>query len=254
MTRTLVLLTFLTAAVLIPACDSSNPTDPVATEKGSVLLVSVPAGAQIWLSGSNTGKVTPDSLTNLTIADHTVTLKLAGYFDTTFTVRPTANQSVTRTVVLRSTEDYVSFGPVRIWETTGTTSSQPSGLDLSSGNAYGISSADKGMVDIYYSTDGTGGQGFLVQSADLSTQMTRVTKFRIGLGSNLDDGTDSPLSTSGTWINHMSDRESNYVFLYDHDGHYSKAKIVNFGGGTPGNPAWVELQWWYNTGKDDVRF
>lgn len=254
MTRTLVLFSFLLAAVLIPACDDSSPTDPITTSKGSVLLVSVPAGAQIWLTGSNTGKVTPDSLSNLTIADYTVTLKLAGYYDTTFTVRPTANQLVTRTVVLRSTEDYVSFGPVRIWETTGTTSSQPSGLDLSTGSAYGISGADKGKVDIYYSTDGTGGQGYLVQSADLSTQMTRITKFRVGAASNLNDGADSPLSTSGTWINHMGDRETNYVFLYDADGHYSKAKITSFGGGTPGNPAWVELQWWYNSSADDVRF
>ena len=49
------------------------------------------------------------------------------------------------------------YGPVTIYETAGTTASQPSGIDLSSGNAYGVSSTDKDKVDIYYSTDGTGG-------------------------------------------------------------------------------------------------
>ena len=125
---------------------------------------------------------------------------------------------------------------------------------MSAGLAYGIAGADKGKVDIYYSTDGTGGQGYLVQSADLSAQMTRVTKFRVGTGTDLNDGVDSPLQTTGTWTNHMGDRETSYVYLYDNDGNYSKAKIISFGGGTPGNPAWVEIQWWYNKTTSDVRF
>ncbi|HSL87671.1 MAG TPA: hypothetical protein VK870_00025, partial [Ignavibacteriaceae bacterium] len=71
---------------------------------------------------------------------------------------------------------------------------------------------------------------------------------------NLFDGQDSPLRNSGTWTNNIHDRESNYVFLYDHDGHYSKLKIVNFGGGVPGEPAWVEVQWYFNTVLLDNRF
>ena len=52
----------------------------------------------------------------------------------------------------------------------------------------------------------------------------------------------------------MNDRETNYVFLYDNDGNYSKAKISGFGGGTPGNPDWVELNWLYNKTANDNRF
>ncbi|MDZ7626414.1 MAG: hypothetical protein U5J96_18460 [Ignavibacteriaceae bacterium] len=52
----------------------------------------------------------------------------------------------------------------------------------------------------------------------------------------------------------MDDREPNYVFLYDHDGHYSKIKIVSWGGGVPGEPAWVEVQWYYNEVQLDKRF
>ncbi len=254
MKKSLLFLPLLLSAVLIVACDEEGTTDPVIPEKGKIFLASVPAGAEIWLNGVNTSKITPDTLSNLNAIDQTVTLKLTGYSDSTFTVRVLANQTVSRTITLRSTQDIVSFGPVRIYETVGTTSSQPSGLDLSTGDAFGIMGSDKDKVDIFYSTTGTGGQGYLVQSADLSSQMTRVTKFRIGTGSNLDDGVPSPLHTSGTWTNHMTDRENDYVFLYDDDGNYSKAKIVSFGGGTPGSPAYVEIQWWYNKKTGDVRF
>jgi hypothetical protein len=140
------------------------------------------------------------------------------------------------------------YGLVRIYETQGTDPiTEPSGLDLSTGMAYGVSSSNNGLVDIYYSTDGTGGQGYLVQSADLYGTLVRETDFFVGSGTNLFDGEDSPLRNTGTWTNNMGDRETNYVYLYDHDGHYSKLKIVNFGGGTiQTGPAWVEVQWYYN--------
>ena len=65
---------------------------------------------------------------------------------------------------------------------------------------------------------------------------------------------DSPLRNTGTWTNNIGDRENNYVFLYDHDGNYSKLKIVNWGGGVIGEPAWVEVQWIYNNTLLDNRF
>ncbi|MDH7515971.1 MAG: PEGA domain-containing protein [Bacteroidota bacterium] len=237
----------LVLSFAINSCDDTG-NEPVTTDKGHLYIVSVPTGAQIWLNGVNTNKVTPDSIKNLSAIDQTITLKLSGYRDTTFTVRILANQTVMRTIVLNSDEEQVSFGPVRIWETIGTTSAQPSGLDLSTGNAYGISSTDKDKVDIYYSSD-----GFLVQSAHLSTQMTRKTWFEVGAGTDLNDGVDSPVQTTN-WKYNVGDRETKYFFLYDADGHYSKAKIVAYGGGTPGNPAWVEITWWYNKKVNDVRF
>ena len=44
----------------------------------------------------------------------------------------------------------------------------------------------------------------------------------------------------------MRDTQTNYVFLYDDDGHYSKMKITNRGGGSGSDPAWVEITWIYN--------
>lgn len=246
------LLTLLISGLFLTACENDDPVTPQPEQYGNLFITSVPSGAQIWLDGINRNKVTPDTVKDLTPKVYSVTLKLEDYFDTTFSVSVSANQtSIVTDVQMTSNIMLQKYGPRRIWETIGTTASEPSGLDLSSGVAYGISAINpnRDSVDIYYTST-----GFVVQSADLSPNMSRVTKFRVGTSSNLNDGNDSPLSTSGTWTNNMGDRETNYVFLFDEDGHYSKIKIVNFGGGTPGNPAWVELEWYYNKTTNDNRF
>ncbi|GBD87391.1 PEGA domain protein [bacterium BMS3Abin03] len=242
------------SGLLITSCDSNNDTVAPA-QPGSIYITSNPSGAEIWLDGVNTSQITPDTIKNVNEGIHNVTLKLQEYNDTTFAISVTGGQtSIVTNIVLVSNIMTTLYGPVKIYETEGTTASEPSGLDLSSGNAYGISSNQKDSVDIYYSTTGTGGQGFLVQSADLNPNLIRETDFRVGSGSNLFDGEDSPIRNTGTWTNNISDRETNYVFLYDHDGHYSKLKIVNWGGGVPGEPAWVEVQWYYNNTVLDNRF
>lgn len=237
------------ATLLITSCDTgNNPVIP--TPQGSIYVSSNPANAQIWLDGTNTLKTTADTIKNVNEGVHSVTLKLQDFRDTTFSVSVSGGQtSVVTNVRLSSNIITSSFGPVRIYETTGTSSSQPSGLDLSTGFAYGVSSAENGLVDIYYSSS-----GFLVQSASLYPSLVRVTKFYVASGTNLADGQDSPLITTGTWTDNIGDRENNYVFLYDNDNHYSKLKIVNWGGGNPGDPAWIEVQLIYNNTAQDNRF
>ena len=236
--------------LILASCDSTeNPTTPTPT-KGNIYLTSNPAGAQIWIDGVNTNQVTPDTVKDVEQGTRSVTLKLQDYIDTTFTLSVTAEQtSVVGPIAMTSNIITTLYGPVRIYETVGTTANEPSGLDLSSGTAFGISSTDKDSVDIYYSSN-----GFLVQSAHLSPNLIRETDFFVGAASNLFDDEDSPLRNTGTWTDNIGDRETNYVFLYDHDGHYSKLKIVNFGGGVPGEPAWVEVQWYYNDTQLDNRF
>lgn len=251
MKKLIYLLLFVAAGLVLVSCDSED--DPITpAEPGSIFVSSIPSGAQIWINGVNTNRFTPDTVKNLDPAVYSVTLKLTDYNDTTFSASVSSNETtVVTNVQLVSNVMLESFGPVRLWETIGTTAAQPSGLDLSTGMAYGIAATnpDRLNVDIYYTST-----GFVVQSADLATSMSRVTKFRVGTSSNLNDGVDSPLSTSGTWTNSMLDTETNYVFLYDDDGNYSKLKIVDIGGGTPGNPAWVEVEWIYNKTADDNRF
>jgi len=252
--RKLALLAAVLSVFVFTSCDDDSTGPGDGDNTGNIFVQSTPAGAQIWLDGSNTGNVTPDTLTGLNEASYDITLKLAEYRDTTIAVQVTAGQTVTRSVTLTTSLSLLSFTSVRIYETAGTTAEQPSGLDLSAGVAYSITSSDNDKVDIYYSTDGTGGQGYLVQSADLHNLMSRVTKFKVGEASNLDDGVNSPLQTSGAWTNNMNDREANYVFLYDNDGHYSKVKITSFGGGVPGTPAYVDITWYYNQTADNVGF
>ncbi len=247
-------LMLLLLGFIIASCDNSTtgPTAPEITT-GSIIVGSDPAGAQIFLDNTNSGKVTNDTLKNVSFGSHSITLKLDGYRDTTVSASISSDvATANKFVVLKSTESIRTFGPIKIYETAGTTTSQPSGLDLSTGNAYGVSGADKGQVDIYYTSN-----GFLVQSADLNlTQgLTRETLFHVGGGTNLNDGVSSTNSSFWSVVKSMSDRETNYVFLYDDDSHYSKLKITNFGGGTgPGDPAWVELTWIYNNNATDTRF
>jgi len=242
MRRILIALLVLTGVWFLSSCE--DVTEPVNTT-GKLFVTSRPAGAKIYVNEEFSGKFTPDTIT----AEEgivKITLTKDGYMDTTVSISITANQTGVLSVELKPI--HVKYGPVKLWETIGTTAEQPSGLDLSSGNAYGISSDDKDKVDIYYSSD-----GFLVRSADYKSTLHRVTYFRTGDGTDLNDGTDSP-AVSDSWAKSMGDRETHYVFLYDDDGHYSKIKIVNYGGGTPGEPAWIEVEWIYNKVRNNVSF
>jgi len=227
--------------------DSANQNDVI---NGSIYIESSPAGAEIWLNGVNTSLTTPDTITGVLEGIYSITLKLTNYNDTTFSISVIAGQiSVVPNIQIVSNIKTTLYGPVRIYETVGTTANEPSGLDLSSGLAWAISSDSSGLVDIYYSSN-----GFLVQSAHLSPSLIRETDFFVGSADDLFDEEDSPLRNTGTWADNIGDREANYIFLYDHDGHYSKLKIVNFGGGVPGEPAWVDVQWYYNETMSDNRF
>lgn len=240
---------FLLLLIVVAGCDN-NPTGPATPNTGSIFMTSSPSGAEIWVNNVDKGKVTPDSITGLNEGNYNVTLKLSGYKDTTISVSVTAGFPTHKDVTLSSSLSVISFGTVRIYETTGTTAAQPSGLDLSAGLAYGISSANKGLVDIYYSSN-----GFVVRSADDINN--RVTDFFVGNSNNLNDGTDSPAFTAsgqGGWTDRVADDETNYVFLFDQDLHYSKLKFTRGGGTGTGDPSYVDVQWLYNTQVNDPRF
>ncbi|GAB4144221.1 MAG: hypothetical protein Fur0015_12240 [Ignavibacteriales bacterium] len=217
------------------------------TSLGSISVTSDPVGAQIWLNGSNTNFVSPKVISSLAAGSYQLTLKYSNHRDTTVTVNVThGNQAV---VNVSLTPLYEKYSNIKLYETIGTTSDQPSGLDLSRGLGLSVSvSPAKDSVDIYYSSD-----GFLVKSASSSTSMTRNTYFKVGSASNLNDGIDSP-TKDNSWTSSMGDRETNYVFLYDQDGHYTKIKIVGYGGGTPGVPAYVVVDLIYNKAKNSRKF
>lgn len=66
------------------------------TPVGSISVTSVPAGATIFLDGTNTDVLTNGTLTGIPAGNHTVIVKLSGYYDSTSTeVTVTANQTTT---------------------------------------------------------------------------------------------------------------------------------------------------------------
>lgn len=231
---------------ILASCDD-DPTGPNPVEDtGSLIITTSPAGAEIFIDNSSTG-ISPDTIEGLSAGSHEVTLQLANYKDTTFTVVIEKDLTTSKFVQLISditTTTYGDVTPIRIYETTGTTAAQPSGLDLSTGTAVSSSNAE---ADIYYFSS-SNGSTFEIRSGN-----QKATSFKVGNSSDLFDGVPSPLAVP-SWDNKMSDRETNYVFLFDSESHYSKIKIVGFGGGTPGNPAYVDLEWIYNETPNDVRF
>ncbi|MCU7492263.1 MAG: PEGA domain-containing protein [Ignavibacteria bacterium] len=227
---------------------SDNSTNPEpAAQKGSIYITSNPSGAQIWNNNTNTNKITPDSLTGLDAGSYSITLKYQGLRDTTISVAVNAGETTKLSVKMPLST--VTYPVVRIYETIGTTG-KPSGLILSTGQPSGISSTapDRAKVDLYYSSS-----GFVLASADQASGLTRVTFFKVGNSTTLTDTVSAPAKDQ-SWVKSVPDTESNYIFVYDNDQHYSKIRIVNKGGGVPGEPAWVDVVVVYNQQAGDRRF
>jgi len=89
------------------ACIAPPPTT------GSASFSSTPAGAKIFIDGSDQGFATPYTITNIPAGSHTFTLQLAGYNDFTGSFTITAGQTTTVSV---------SLTPVIImkWKCSGT--------------------------------------------------------------------------------------------------------------------------------------
>ncbi len=218
---------------------------------GTLSLTSEPAGATIWVDGENTGEVTPKNI-SVESGNHTVTLQFTDYSDTTFITQVTGTGTVTENIFMKP--NFITMHKAKIWESFGTSAAQPSGLDLSTGSPYGTSDVNnRGNIDIYYFSN-SAGTSFLVQSSHLNANMSRETFFKVMAETNLKDGINSP-TKSGDWAFSVNESEDKYMFLFDADNHYSKLRITNRGGlGTSDDPAWVEVQWYYNENENSVAF
>ena len=103
MKKYILLILIPLAGLLLSSCDStSNSTNPPSITKGSIFVQSTPPGAAIAVGGSASGKVTPDSVTNLDEGTYNVTLSLTNYKDTTFSASVTAGFQTVKSVTLTS--------------------------------------------------------------------------------------------------------------------------------------------------------
>ena len=235
--------------LFLASCTSTSNNPVTSSAVGSIFVSSTPASAQIWLDGANTGKFTPDSVTNVNVGSHTVMLKLTNYLNDSVTVNVQEGLQTTLNRTLVSDKSITTYGPIKIWESADPSASDPSGIVLKSGQAVSIGISTYGPVDIYYSST-----GFVVATAfGLHNNTGRKTSFSVGSSLNLTDGVSSPLATN-SWVTEVLDTQANYFFLFDADSHYSKMIITGNGGGTPGNPAWITVQWLYNNKANDTRF
>lgn len=69
-------------------------------DRGNLFIESQPSGAQIFLEGNNTGDVTPDTISSLETGNYDLTLKLPGYYDTTFSMTVLKDQVVNKNIEL----------------------------------------------------------------------------------------------------------------------------------------------------------
>ena len=83
---------------------------------GNIFLQSEPVGAEIFLDSSQTNSTTPDTLKNIIVGDHKITLKKENYKDTTITVSVQKNETISKLVVMNSlvkTGDiYINTNPI----------------------------------------------------------------------------------------------------------------------------------------------
>lgn len=252
MKKILLSLMVFSLAFVFTACDEDSTSPDPATQTGSIVLSSTPAGAAIFLNGVAQSKVTPDSLTALTPKDYTVTLKLDNYYDTTFTVKVEGAKKTTVAVTMKVMPLLIdSYSNIRLYEKAGTGFS---GLILSSGTRANSTGA---TTDLFY--DGASGKDSIYsQHLRPPTSTSRLTDFTPGSASNLDDGVDAPAysSTSGVWKYSMPSTVGNYYFIYDNDFYYSKFKVIARGGGTGASDPylWVDVSYKYNKTSKDKRF
>jgi len=250
MKKYLRLLLFIPVALLVSSCTDST-TDPItpATEYGTYYLQTNPSYAQFFVDADTQFKVSnEDTVKNLTVGTHTIVVKNDNYADTTFTVTISANKLTTSTITL--SPKTVVYGPIKIWETTGTGVSQPSGLILSTGTTASSSSAAIDML--YYSNSAS--STYDLRSSDLITSTARKTRFKAAGTSNIIDGVAAPAFDAATWTNKIPDRDTTqYYFVYDNDQHYAKIKVASFGD-VSGKEAFVNIQIVYNKASGEKRF
>ena len=212
---------------------------------GTLAIESEPAGATVVIDGLNTNEVTPHNF-SIGAGNHTIVLQYTNYSDTTLITQVTGGETRTESINLQPT--FLSTFTATIWETIGTDATQPSGVDLSTGTTSSIGSGSNETVDVFYESN-----GFIVMSANGRNGMTRETYFKVGDSADLNDGVNSPVKDD-TWTTSVADTETNYIFLYDADGHYSKFIIVDQNGGTPGDPSRLDVKWLLNANQGNIEF
>jgi hypothetical protein len=155
------------------------------------------------------------------------------------------SQTINVSLSLIASASLQEFGPVTLYYGTSLTSSQPNGLDLSTGKPSTYSSSFVDSVDLVFS--------YYLESAQYYNT-GRSTYFYSGITlNNLYDGVPSPDISSGSWYQEISNSYNPYFYIYDADQHYSKM-IITEKGSSGTNASYIKVKWLYNKVTGDKRF
>jgi hypothetical protein len=103
-------IAFVASVLLLSlSCSEDSPESP--QETGILVVRSTPSGARIYFQGVNTGKNTPDTLTNLAAGDYDLFLYLQYYDTAYFTATIYKNAVTTKEIIL---EDGLPFVEILI--------------------------------------------------------------------------------------------------------------------------------------------
>ncbi len=120
MKKTLLLSLILINIYFFQSCVDKIVVVEAGNPGGKLILKSDPPGAQIYLLGTYTNKLTPDSIIQLKDGNYDVTLKKQNYHDTTFVISVYDTLTISKNVVLKST---LSTGNIFI-------ETEPSGAEI----------------------------------------------------------------------------------------------------------------------------
>jgi hypothetical protein len=238
---------FILLLLLTSGCED-NTTNPDSS-RGNLLITSLPRGANIYLNGNDSRKITPSVFRGLDTGTVSVTLQLPGYKDTTFLQQVLSVYQITADIILTplfETPDTVHFRGIKLYQFAY---DNLGGLDLSTGQ---LKYAESPTADIYF--DGSAGPRDLRSQHMKEEFLTNTTLFFNTDASNLFDGADSEFyeETNFSWIFHSNNNEG-YSFLYDKEKHYSKLKVVEVGDEGPFFK-FVIIDYIYNKNPNDPRF
>ena len=98
--RVLILLLLTVVFLFLIQCTEDNPESPPQNQKGKLVVKSNPSGARIHLMGTDTGKNTPDSISNLEPGIYDLFLYLQYYDTAYFSVKIIENLTTTKEINL----------------------------------------------------------------------------------------------------------------------------------------------------------
>lgn len=95
-----ILFSFIVTTLILVTCVENH----VLPSFGSIFITSDPIGAEIFLDGENTGKVTPDSLIELLSGSYTIQIKKQDFFDSTFVADVNENSNYNFNIIMKETK------------------------------------------------------------------------------------------------------------------------------------------------------